>query len=184
MIKRWFFLLAVVPLFAQAQDESISYKGVTLGSSMEEYMTKLPEHDCLVRQCTYLAVSCEKKSAKCREKNSFGGVNVSFASSYFRDDKLVRISIRFRSGDFDTLEAAVSDRLGAPTKSENKSIQNRMGAIFENRDVIWERPGMSLRIGRHGAEIGVGYAHLVTPDEVARQTAESESKNKAAAKDF
>lgn len=197
-MDRWWMLgLAALPLVAWSQADDITYKGVPLGAAIEEFKAKLPDHKCYDSFCMYASshhclyrgdsrggIMSGPETTACRERNSFGGVDVLSANSQFREGKLVQVVFSFSVPAFDVLAGAAKERLGEPTSVVDREVQTRMGATYQNRHMVWERPTMVLVIARYGSTIDKGMALLTTRQERERKEAELEAKKKKGAKDF
>lgn len=197
-MNKWYSLWLLVAAFgAWAQSEDITYKGVALGMSLEEYKAKLPDHQCFTNSCMYSrelhckylndgrgGIMTGTQLIECMQRNTFGGVAVHTAYADFREGRLVAIRFTINASAFDILTGAAKERLGEPTKVVDRTVQTRAGAKLENREMIWERPSMILRVERYGSTINNGSASLMTPQERDRMLSEFESQKKKGAKDF
>ena len=198
-MNKWCSLWLLVAAFgAWAQSDDITYKGVPLGASMEEYKTKLPDHECLTQSscmyirdvhCRYLndgrgGIRSGTQLQECWQRNSFGGAFLVNVNSYFREGRLVRVSFTFPTSGFNGLTEAVKERIGEPTKVVDRPVQTRAGVQLVDREMTWERPGMILTGSRYGSTINNGYATLTTPQERDRGREEAEAQKKLRAKDF
>lgn len=191
MNRRYSLWFLVVPFVAWAQAADITYKGVPLGASMEEYKAKLPDHDCLTgSSCMYIPeVHCQMRGSTgellaCWDRNTFGGIRPFSVNSYFREGRLVRVNFSFRSSSFEFLTEAVKERIGEPTTVADRPVQTRAGVQLVDRIMTWEQPSMILTVSRYGSTIDRGFATLTTPEERDRQREEAEGSKKRRAKDF
>ena len=195
MIKWYPLWFLVVPFFAWAQADEITYKGVPLGASIEEYKAKLPDHKCSTTECIFIVerecsrydqhrLRTSEELKDCYERNSFGGAFPQSVFSSFRDGKLVQFLFTFPTGNFFELTAALKERLREATKVVDQPIQTRAGVQLQNREMTWERPGMLLIISRYGASVDQMFARITTPEEQMRRLEEFKTKTKIRAKDF
>lgn len=185
--------LAIGTSAALAQEQAITYKGLSLGVSQAEYKSKFPHQDCLNSTCYYTWDMCfaarynggviapSAVTTACRASYTFGGMSPRTVTASFHEDKLVEIRFAFPTSNFDTLSAALTERLGSPDSARDFTTQNRMGAKFPNREEIWNRPTFVLRITRTPDS---GFATLADPADLARHAAEVEKRKSAGAKDF
>jgi len=185
-------LLLVAATTTSGQAPSLTYKGIALGASQAEYKARFPHQMCTDTRCSFLPEMCTRSGAPlnvenfraCRNSNTFGGVFPSFVSAEFRDGQLIMLMFSFTPSEFDALTEAVKERLGASTSSRDFTVRNRIGTAFDNREQIWERPDIILRVVRYGSNLERGSAMLTTRAELARKAAEIDQRKSAGAKDF
>ncbi len=63
------------------------------------------------------------------------------------------LSVVVSDFDFNLALASLTDKFGKP-EIANSTIQNRMGAKFDQTEAIWREGEKSLSLTRHGIEIG------------------------------
>jgi hypothetical protein len=96
------------------------------------------------------------------------------------NDRLLSISASIASDDFLRIQGALIAAHGKPQKEDVRTVQNRMGATFENYIIVWERAGTFIRLTRytfdikHG-EVVIGASSLM--DEMLKRQGESTKKD-------
>jgi hypothetical protein len=95
----------------------------------------------------------------------------------FENGKLANIAGDFDPNEFDSLEEVFVSKYGKPRSAENSSIQNRMGALFQQRELTWSGDVFTIFLGRYGAKLTEGILSVQsTPAILARQKQAEEKK--------
>lgn len=94
---------------------------------------------------------------------TYGGVSLHRALLYFGDDKLHLILLSITPGDADQLVDSVRLKFGEPTSDERGTVQNRMGASFEQRETVWMVGGTRIKVSRYGGTVDRGIASITAP---------------------
>lgn len=75
----------------------------------------------------------------------------------FFDGKFFQFLVLFDSdADFDFIEATMARALGAPTSDERSTIQNRMGANFDQRKIRWLGGDVSVVLEKRSGKVDQG----------------------------
>ena len=192
----FFIILHYLTTNALAASDFITYKGVTIGSSLEEYKAKLPDHDCNGSgNCIYFAIaSCTKPSAQtdkstdavgaCITRNSFGGVFVDSVQSSFINGNLAAIEITINSNFFDGLVDTLSLRFGKPKKTEVFEVKNKLGAVFLNKKIDWVADETVFSIEKYGGSINKSVGYLTSTNELFRKETERVNQKIKNSQDF
>jgi hypothetical protein len=185
--------LTALPVLAAAQDSDnmITYKGLALGATKDEFAARFPDWSCRETYCRFSWDACwndayRKKldTSGCHERNSLGGAGIESATASFRDDKLQSIFFSLKSENVDRLIKAVSARYGAPTRVDDEPFVTRAGVSHANVLATWEQPGLWFSSRRHSGSLGSGYASLKTSEQLARDLEELKARKAKDKSDF
>jgi hypothetical protein len=96
--------------------------------------------------------------------------------------RLIRINLSFPSEDFEQVARGAAEKYGKPTGSSSASVQNRMGATFENTTLIWgDLKGEYIQASKYGNTIDKGYIYFGTAQDTALQRqVQDDSRKKGA----
>jgi hypothetical protein len=96
--------------------------------------------------------------------------------------RLIRISLAFPSEHFEQVAQGAVEKYGKPTRSSSASLQNRMGATFENTTLIWgDLRGEYIQASKYGDTIDKGYIYFGTAQDTALQKqVQDDSRKKGA----
>jgi hypothetical protein len=116
--------------------------------------------------------------------DTFGGKRVKSWLVMFRDTKAHTVGVTLPTASFDEVIASMKERYGAPTSEKASTVQNRMGASFDQTEVEW-RVGGSIIAARRRAS-NINDMRILLSDEASiRDGAKGrESDTKAGAKDM
>jgi hypothetical protein len=73
-----------------------------------------------------------------------------------------RVILSFPSTDFYKMKAAFVGRYGEPTTRQKPTVQNRMGAQFENEKLAWDGERVVIRLDKYGSTLDKGFALIET----------------------
>jgi hypothetical protein len=184
---------------AQSSEAGITYKGVPLGVSREEFAAKFPDYRCRDAMCTYDGEACAGKTGPklapnreaylernqaCIERTSLGGAYVESATAHFRDGKLSRMAFYMPSRQVNTLIDAARQRYGKATDTDEAPFKTKGGGTFDNLRITWEINGTLLIATSNGPRLGTGSAVLTSTAEIDRSAAERKADVKKSATDF
>jgi hypothetical protein len=133
---------------ATGQSTGLEFKGIALGSAMAtiedtgRFSCRDPGSPIADRIC----------SLKYNERETIAGVPVRLLLLYYYSGKLETISIAIDEKYFSQVLAALSEKHG-PGSVKSETLQNRMGATFENRIVSWRRGEATLDVKRYSGKI-------------------------------
>jgi hypothetical protein len=192
----FFVLFSLASLNLFAADEEITYKGVGIGASIEEYKKKLPDHDCATGtgchyfddlDCYYKKPPQIETSAHvmgCIERNSFGGSGVKTASSLFIDKKMVSLRLTFGHASFYSLSESLNAKMGKPSSVNEFEVQNKNGATFMDSTTTWTTNNAVISLDKYCAKLD---KTCITIEGIAykeKSQAEALERKAKAAKDF
>jgi len=181
-------LLIAQPAVAQ---EPLTFKGLEIGSSVERFMEIAPGARCIASRC-FVFVSSECKMGRgttedfmaCRKRYSYGGHIPLSITGTFDENKLVSVYVKISERSFEGLLVAMQERFGPPSIDSRSTLQNRMGASFDNRRVGWERTGTVITITQRAGQVDEGSVFFTSAAYAKKAEEEREQKAKAGAKDL
>jgi hypothetical protein len=82
--------------------------------------------------------------------------------------RLIRISLRISSDDFEQVTTGAQEKYGPPTSSSSELLQNRAGATFANRTLIWgNEKGNYIQALKYAGTIDKALVYFGTPEDTA-----------------
>ena len=164
-----FLLLSSVTF---AQEPPFDFKGIALGSDIsaarsnskfECYeMEKRPPHR-IVSGDHYCSHHYSIKG-----EETIAGAPIRNIYLYYYFGKLERIEIRLWARDFHQVLAALQEKYG-PGSVKTETVQNRMGATFENSIYPWRRNSATLEAKKYEGDLEISSLDFET--DFARQEA-------------
>lgn len=176
--------------------EALTYKGIKIGVTQNEFQAALPDYVCKPNYCSYSSGSCSPITARnstaqymaqsdaCEKRTSFGGAMVTNGFASFVDGKLIRVTFTLPTFHAKHLMESITAKYGAPASVDDTPVKNRMGAEFENSRRVWvsgdDRLAVTLRSGR------IEDGSAVLSGKVSAELAEKEraTAKEKGAKDF
>ncbi len=110
-------------------------------------------------------------SLKFNERETIAGVPIRVLLLYYYSGKLETISLTFDEKHFSQVAAALVEKYGQGN-SRSETLQNRMGATFENRILSWRRGQATLEAKRYSGKLdasGVMYRSDFALQEFAKR---------------
>ena len=102
----------------------------------------------------------------------------------FKEGIVHTVMIVLPSEKFDDAETAVTERWGKPSARTTGTIQNRMGAKFDQVEVRWAREGSILRGLKRGGKVTQASFYLTTERGMEERYKAKKDAAKAAASDM
>jgi hypothetical protein len=169
--------------FAQ---EPLVFKGFPIGAPKKAVIAAYPKPLVPCKEdCTWSPFDlCYPDLGQCIKPFRYGGITPSLMTMKFRNDKLVEVRLSFGSMQFEALAAAMTERFGQPTEVKNEAVQNRLGATFDNRILLWTRGDAILRITKRWSTVDDGSMHFVGTQYLKDQADKRAKSSKAHAKDL
>jgi hypothetical protein len=96
----------------------------------------------------------------------------------FDNGKLATVTGDFDPNIFDTLEEAFVSKYGKPHRAENSTVQNRMGAMFQQRELTWSGDVFTIFLHRYGGEVTEGLLVIESTPAVLERQKQAEEKKK------
>ncbi len=116
---------------------------------------------------------------------TYGGVKVkAIYARFYTATGFGGVRITIDPANFERILAMLSEKYGKPTSFKPESIQNRMGATFENATAIWSMPNGKLRIEKYAERIDEGFVDIVSTEHFAEFTRRSAEKRKQGKSDL
>lgn len=180
------FLFAAVASASAGTADSISYAGVTLGATVEEYAAKLPDHRCRPAEgvCRFVLDQCHRAKPgrppnDCATRNAFLGAQVRTATADFRENQLVSLSFTLEPAQVGHLAKALEEQFGPPA-SAGAGQSGRGGAAQPSPGGrVWSRPDdWEMRIEQSSGRPASGLARLTAAKELERQNAARAGSNR------
>jgi hypothetical protein len=132
---------------AAGNSTELEFKGIALGSAIAtiedtgRFSCRDPGSPIADRIC----------SLKFNERETIAGVPIRVLALYYYSGKLETISIAFDEKYFSQVAPALSEKYGQGTV-RSETLQNRMGATFENRILSWRRGQATLEVKRYSGK--------------------------------
>jgi hypothetical protein len=105
----------------------------------------------------------------CNGPTSVAGVYARTNTVTSTEGVVTRISLTFSSRSFDTVEAGVLSKYGEPTKTEQNTVQNRMGATYQNVEHTWEgEGGRYIRLSKYAGSLDDSTLYFGTAEDTAK----------------
>ena len=133
---------------AAGKNTELDFKGIALGSAIAtiedtgRFSCRDPGNPIADRIC----------SLKFNEKETIAGAPIRVLALYYYSGKLESISIAFDEKHFSQVAAALAEKYGQGNM-KSETLQNRMGATFENRILSWRRGEATLEAKRYSGKI-------------------------------
>lgn len=199
------FAVTLCTTAAGQQPRVIEFKGVPLGVSQAQLREKMPLFECwgpLIcsaawdtaadKRCGRIVPRMDKASEEttlqCRkqvlDELSYGPIVPNRFTALFLEDKLGRVRIDLDSVDFGRLRAAMVEKFGQPTSDARSTVQNRVGASFDNESVRWRIGDGEILLEQRFGSIDNSVV-LITADWYARRESEkAKDQAKSSAKNL
>lgn len=167
----------------EADEGRLTLKGLVPGLELETAKSAIPGMLCNKNPNDASQTECGIKGSNAPEAfRTFGGVSVDILLLLFgADDKMGVVLTQIPSKSFEGLLGAMIERFGPPTSSEDKPLQNKMGAKFMNRTVTWIKGDDKLIVEKYGSNLNLGQLRL---SSLQYEKDLVEGRRKSKAKDF
>lgn len=187
------FAMMIVATLCAAADEPLSFKGLPLGAPEQELLRQYPAAKCIgdtsSRTCflTYSDLapfSVQRDPQREREAREIMTVAGAFVTSIMftlYDDRLARIYLSPHPNLFETVSTAFMDRYGKPNSAVVEAVVTRAGVKYENRKMVWLRPGGQIWLNRYGSSVTSSSLAYVSEEGLARALERQEEQRKNAA---
>jgi hypothetical protein len=163
---------------ASAFDDPDGFRGLPWGATEEQMRTDVGGW------CEDLSSTARWLGDRyCVVEFQIGGIDGK-ATYVFRRDKFVRVTLDFKSRDFDQLAAIFVERYGAPTSTTQEPYKTQGGLETTNKDLTWTGPLVRITIHRYGSRITEGWASLATRADSEEAARLRKEQTKGAAKDL
>lgn len=116
--------------------------------------------------------------------DTFAGAKVNSWLFLLRDGVVTTIMISLHTDNFDRVVAATEERWGRPSKREESTVQNRMGASFRQVEATWAIDNSVLVIRKRRGKIDEMGVYLSTEAMIRDDARERDARPKSDAKDM
>jgi hypothetical protein len=164
-------LLVVLMLgrcLAWAWEEPAGFRDIPWGSSPTYVKEKLPDLSCHVYCAAYLMISDIRV-----------GTVIGFDSG-----GMDLVMLYFSSDSFPQIKGIFLERYGQPTARRNTTVQNRMGAQFENETLEWNGAKVSIMLEKYSTKVTESTAIIETGEGIRVRNERLKQKAKAGKKDL
>lgn len=170
-------ILTILP--AVAWDEPDSFRNIPWGSPPSVVAEQLKGKDL------YEKVSCYGSggSSSCMGHVRIGDVRT-FVYITFETGGMDHVGLTFPSDAYPRMKIIFVDRYGPPTSSRSETLQNRMGAKYENEILEWTGEKVDIVLHRYGSKLTDSYARIETNESKRRRLEEAKKKLKEGKKDL
>jgi hypothetical protein len=128
--------------------------------------------------------NCFEHDSACSDHNHpIGDVTV-FVFYNFSAGRLTEIFIHFPARDYETIVRAFIAKFGLPDTNVVVQLQNRMGAKFDNPQVIWRDDQTTLSISRYGKDLDNGIVTMLSNEQLRHQPIADDSAAQRAKRDL
>jgi hypothetical protein len=169
-------LVALISANVLAQSTGLEFKGVALGSTVSEFKEKHPVFYCKnnasgdalgdthcglweEQKCLYESSAFTSKR-DCRDSvtsaKTYANVPVKEITAIFYNDTLSMVQIKFSPDLYSLLYDAASTKHGEPVQEKTVHLQNRLGAIIENKVSEWKIGDNTIRIQKYTSNLDTG----------------------------
>lgn len=184
-------LFASLLSVAMAHAEPPSLKGLAPGMTKAQLAEVLPgiTDACMPTSKEAGNEGCLYYPKRSRARNpafdTLAGGDVETWFAIVREGIATSIMVTMQTGNFDRVAAALSEKWGKPSASESSTVQNRMGATFDQTTITWRVDGSVVTAKRRSSKIDQMSVSLTTEKEIAESGRERrEVRPKADAKDL
>lgn len=179
---------ALLCSFNATSQEPLTFKGFSIGAGKAEFTSAFPGIKCTgetcimapSRDCSY----ADPQQSECFKAMSYGGFLPDYVAAKFENDRLVSVYISVPEPRFRSLSVAMKERFGAPTQERDRPVQNRAGATFDNKVLVWRAAEGQLTLTQRAGKIDQSSVFLISLKYAVRATRENLQKAKESAKDL
>jgi hypothetical protein len=175
-------LLCIVPWPIAAAD----IKGLTIGMDRAAVQSRLPEMFCMPSKeipGREVCVNQRGKSAKLGDLETYAGQAIDSFGVSFQGGKLRHISLRLSTSKFLPVSTALSEKYGSPA-IEKSTVQNRMGATFDQEEHTWKDGDDRLVARKRGSKLDLMEVTLSSESATRQDAEEAKARAKDASKDL
>jgi hypothetical protein len=182
--------IALAPATSAIAGDPIALKQLTVGMTKDEVEKQFPgfTKNCFLKALDDGRVPCmymkprdgESWRTPIEAMNTLADAPVKSWTIFFRDDKVSSVLVSLPTLKFDQVSAALAEKYGKPEFDEKSTVQNRMGASFDQHEMIWKRDGTVLDVRQRAGRIDDMAVRLTSESEMEK----SKPKPKKDAKDL
>jgi hypothetical protein len=104
----------------------------------------------------------------CNGWTSAAGISAMCNAVITGSGHVIRISLSIPSDFFDTAAQGAIQKYGKPTNTTSSTVQNRMGASFQNTTLVWgDEKGSYIMMAKYGSTIDRGIIYFGSAEDTA-----------------
>lgn len=162
--------LAISPAVA----EPLNIKGLEPGMTREQVAAAHPGLDAHCGEwkrepfglhCTY-SPSARSRQIAVPTLDSIAGAPVVLWLVSFQGPEVARVLANLDTKHFARVVAAITEKYGEPAKRSTGTVQNRMGATFDQHEITWSRDGRVLTVTRRASKLSEMRVFLTSEDKL------------------
>lgn len=157
-------------------DGDLDIKDAAIGDTIEKIKTDF-NADCLKDSCSAYFMSSGKKAIP-EDKKSIGNITARMYLFSFENGILVEASIAFHPNGFSGVYEALTYKYGKPSTEFETTVQNRMGAEFQDKTAIWSSQQQRITLYKYAGDINSSALILQSIERADRQKRERDQNLK------
>ena len=115
---------------------------------------------------------------------TYAGIPPRFFTLYYWHDQLSFVRLVMNQAFYQEVTQALTERYGQPTSVRVDTIQNRLGASFEQRIYYWEGPLSVISAARFGEDLTTSEVHFSLRTWMVADSAARAAHDKARLRDM
>lgn len=173
---RWLLATALSVFSAATLAQStplFEFKGFRIGETTYAQVQSANQFECRTIKEPVADYACQAR------RETIAGAPTSSVLLVFYGDKLTTIMITFGTEDFQQVKRALEDKYGQG-KIASSTVQNRMGASFDNETITWRSSGSSMTLKMRDRKIDQASLSITAStavDEFNRRVHAADKKN-------
>lgn len=167
------FLTLALPCSALAYE----IKGLEIGSTEADVLAIAPEANC--KPSTIGGAP----TRLCIGEISFAGAPATLFVT-FLGGQADYVSVTFPSSTWSLVREAVTAKYPAGSKTTASVVQNRMGASFDQQEVVWVEGDVTMRAAKRSNNLTEGLVELLSQRGMAERAKATEAAGRAAVEDI
>ena len=149
MRHRWIALVLLPWCVPAIPDEPYAFKELRLGMTLEDVKQNRRGLQCRPPSGPIADIVCSSHPPG----DTIAGVQLQSMMLGFHNDRLTSVVLVFDSKSFREVTGALREKYGAPSSEENDAVQNRAGATFDNRKLVWKNATGEIRASERFSKI-------------------------------
>lgn len=165
--------------------QPIEFKGIAFGASLEQVQEQFKGAVCQAgwKPCEVFSIM-DGLYSKDPSVMTYGGAKAKSIRGHMIQGGVEMFLIETPTDSFEQVASAMVARFGRPTRDERSSIQNRLGAVFEQRSIYWAKPDGAITASKYGASLDVSSYVLASKRWIEHQSRARDSAAAAGSKDL
>jgi hypothetical protein len=158
---------------------ALEFKGIALGLDLAT-IKATNRYSCSDPKSPIGDIVCNLRYG---ERETIAGAPLKLLTLAFYNERLHYISVLFDEKDFSTVSSALIEKYGQ-TQVKSETLQNRMGATFENKIFNWARTGGSVEARRYSTKLDTSAVRWQSDSYIKEFAARRKSTTRSSAKDL